>query len=82
MAISRKQDLREKALVLELEKTIHQPLSKYKSGGNYVVTEEGKKIRLSSAGNTPTLAGKSIFLSDPGCQTTDEVSLQPVIDSR
>jgi len=61
MSISRKQDLREKALVLELEKTIHQPLSKYKSGGNYVVTEEGKKIRLSSAGNTPTLAGRVFF---------------------
>ena len=61
MSISRKQDLREKALVIELEKTIHQPLSKYKNGGNFVVTEAGRQVRLSSAGNTPTLAGKVFF---------------------
>ena len=61
MPISRKQDQREKALVLELEGTISQPISKYKNGGSYVVTEAGKKVRLSSAGNAPTLAGRVFY---------------------
>ena len=61
MPISRKQDLREKALVKELEKLLHQPVQRYKNGGNYVVGAGGKKIRLSAAGNSPTLAGKVYY---------------------
>ena len=61
MAISRKQDLREKALVLELEGLIHQPVQRYSSGGSFVVGAKGKKIRLFAAGNTPTLAGEVYY---------------------
>jgi len=61
MAISRKQNLREKALVQELEGLIHQPVQKYKNGGSFVVGEKGKKIRLSASGNRPTLAGQVYY---------------------
>jgi len=50
MPISRKQDLREKALLTELDGLIHQPVQRYSSGGSYVVGAKGKKIRLSAAG--------------------------------
>ena len=61
MSISRKQDLREKALLTELDGLLHQPVQRYSSGGSYVVGAKGKKIRLSAAGNSPTLAGKVYY---------------------
>jgi len=61
MSISRKQDLREKALLTELEGLLHQPVQRYTSGGSYVTGAKGKKIRISAAGNQPTLAGKVYY---------------------
>ena len=61
MSISRKQDLREKALLTELEGLLHQPVQRYTSGGSYVTGAKGKKIRLTAAGNNPTLAGKVYY---------------------
>ena len=59
MAITRRQDLREKQLLDELEPLIHQPVQTYRNGGSYVIGAKGKKIRLSSAGNhSATLAGR------------------------
>ena len=49
MTITRRQDLREKQLLNELEPLLHQPVQTYSNGGTYVVGAGSKKIRLSNA---------------------------------
>jgi len=62
MSITRRQDLREKQLLNELEPLLHQPVQTYRNGGTYVVGTGSKKIRLSSAGNhSATLAGRVYY---------------------
>ena len=56
MSISRRQDMREKQLLTELEPLMHQPVQLSKGVGTYVQAGD-KKIRLMGRDSKATLAG-------------------------
>jgi len=72
--MARRQQLRERTLLDELEPLMHQPIQAYANGGTYVASGR-KKIRLSNARNrTPTLAGTVYYEQILGVKPPEQYS--------
>ena len=72
--MARRQQLRERALLDELEPLMHQPIQAYANGGTYV-TSGSKRIRLSNArAGTPTLAGTVYYEQILGVKFPEQYS--------
>jgi len=78
---TRRQDLREKALLTELEPLMHQPVQAYSNGGTFVGGAGSKKIRLSTARNRgATAAGKVYYEQLLGVKPPSQYSYQQSLE--